>query len=214
MNYRENTDIFNFKLLKDVRLTKHGIPIIKGTDYYPKQFISFNYVLSTKNRNDFGVHFYIDDYQFERIWNNPTKYTKILKQFNCLIGPDFSMYKNFPKPLQIFNLYKQRLLMAYWQNQGLKVIPNICWSSLDDLDFCLEGLPKYSIVALSTNGCLNKKVKIEFVQCFEKMVDILKPLKIIIIGSIPKELNKYKNIILQFNSHINHFEKLKKGVKI
>ena len=214
MKYRKNTDIFNFKLLNNIRLTDYGIPIIKGTNYIPKELISFNYALSTKNRKNKGIHFYIDDYQFERIWKNPTKYINLLKQFNCLIGPDFSMYKNFPKPLQVYNLYKQRLLTAYWENLGLTVIPNVCWSSLEDLEFCLDGLPKYSVVALSTNGCLNKLVKTEFIECFNKMVEELKPLKIIVIGTIPIELEKYKNIIIQFNSHINYFENLEKGVKI
>ena len=213
MSYRDYTDVFNFKLLNNIKFTSSGIPIIHGTNHIPKNLIAFNYAKTTKLKKELGVHFYIDDYQFERVWNKPTKYINLLKQFDCLIGPDFSMYKNFPSPLKIFNLYKQRLLTAYWQNLGIKVIPNVCWSSLDDLEFCLEGLPKNSVLALSTNGCLNKEVKDEFVECFNKMIKILNPLKVIIIGSIPIELKKYKNIIL-FNSHIIHFENLKKGDKI
>lgn len=213
MSYRDNTDVFNFKLLDNIKLTSSGIPIIHGTNYIPKNLIAFNYAKTTKIKKEFGVHFYIDDYQFERVWNKPTKYTNLLKHFDCLIGPDFSMYKNFPSPLKIFNLYKQRLLTAYWQHLGIEVIPNVCWSSLEDLEFCLEGLPKNSVLALSTNGCLNKEVKDEFVECFDKMIEILNPLKVIIVGTIPTELKKYKNIIL-FNSHTIHFENLKKGDKI
>lgn len=213
MSYRDNTDIFNFKLLKNIEFTKNGFPLISGTDYIPKKLISFNFAMTVKDKKELGVHFYIDDYQFERIWNSPIKYTKVLSAFDCLIGPDFSMYTNFPKPLQMFSLYKQRLLMAYWQRLGLKVIPNVCWSSFDDLELCLDGIPKYSVIALSTNGCLNKDTKKDFLKCFYKMKEILKPLKIIIVGNIPEEL-KNKKEILQFNSFLKRFENLTKEGKI
>lgn len=36
-----------------------------------KEWIPFNYVLSDKDPTGKAVHFYIHDYQFERIWRNP-----------------------------------------------------------------------------------------------------------------------------------------------
>ena len=44
----------------------YQMPIIKAQNAEPENLISFNYVLSTK-KTKCGVHFYIDDYQFERI---------------------------------------------------------------------------------------------------------------------------------------------------
>lgn len=208
MSYRDYTDVFNFKLLKNLQLTKNGFPVVSGIGYIPTKLIPFNYAQSIKDKRDTGVHFYIDDYQFERIWRRPGIYAQILSVFDCVIGPDFSVYTNFPKPLQMFNLYKQRLLTAFWQNRGLKVIPNITWSTLEDLPIFLEGLPKYSVVALSTNGCLNKETKTNFLECFNEMEKILKPLKILIFGNIPDEL-KNKNNIVQFNSFSKRFEILK-----
>ncbi|MGN1208281.1 MAG: DUF4417 domain-containing protein [Christensenellales bacterium] len=213
MSYRDYTDIFNFKLLKNIKLTKSGFPIVQGTDYVPTKLIPFNYAATIKDKQNTSVHFYIDDYQFERVWNKPTMYAQILSGFDCVIGPDFSLYANFPKPLQMFNLYKQRLLTAYWQSLGIKVIPNVCWSTLEDLELCLDGLPKYSVVSLSTNGCLNEETKKSFLECFNKMEEILKPLKILIIGNIPEEL-KHKNNIIQFNSFSKRFENLKQRSKI
>lgn len=211
--YRNIKDVFNFKLLKNIRLAENEIPIISGTEYVPKKLVPFNYAKTYKNKK-VGIHFYIDDYQFERIWNSPLKYTTLLKNFDCVIAPDFSLYANFPKPLRMFNLYKQRLLMAYWQNEGINVIPNLTWSSMDDLEECLKGFPKYSVIALSTNGCMmNKRTKTSFIKCFNKAVEILKPLKIIIVGLVPEGLERNKNII-QFNSYSKHFENLKKGSKI
>lgn len=207
---RNRKDVFNFKLLKNIEFSENGIPIISGTSHIPKKLIPFNYANTTKDRNA-GIHFYIDDYQFERIWKDPIRYTALLKRFDCVIAPDFSLYANFPKPLKIFNLYKQRLLTAYWQKQGILVIPNLTWSSFEDLDECLDGFPKHSVIALSTNGCLNKKTKATFIECFNKAIKIVAPLKIIIVGEIPTELKNVKNI-LQFDSYSKHFENLKKGV--
>lgn len=206
-NYK---DVFNFFMLENAILTEHGLPVIRGTDYIPTNLIPFNYAMTSKYFRH-GIHFYIDDYQFERVWNKPKTYTELLKKFDCVIAPDFSLYKNFPKPLQIYNLYRQRILTAYWQKQGITVIPNLTWSDIDSLNYALEGMPKHSVIALSTNGCLkNKQVKQEFLECFNKAIQYLMPIKILIIGRVPEELNSYKNII-KFNSYSNHFEKLHKG---
>lgn len=209
---KNRKDVFNFRLLKDVKFSSSGMPIIFGTEYVPKSLISFNYAKTYKNK-DVGIHFYIDDYQFERVWNEPFKYTNLLKNFDCVIGPDFSLHTNFPKPLRLFNLYKQRLLTAFWQSKGICVIPNLTWSSLEDLDECLEGFPKHSVIALSTNGCLNKRTKERFLECFNKAIQIIEPLKIILVGEIPTELKNNKNIV-QFYSHSKHFENLKKRSKV
>lgn len=51
----------------------YDIPRLDPVDYIPKDLIPFNYML-TSNEYDSGVHFYVDDYQFERIWNCPDEY--------------------------------------------------------------------------------------------------------------------------------------------
>lgn len=190
----------------------HGISL-KELEIANSEIISFNYALTCKEPKKYGVHFYIDDYQFERIWNNPKKYINLLKSFRFIIAPDFSLFKNFPKPLQIYNLYKQRVLAQFLQNNDIKVIPNVTWSDLESLNWTLDGMPKYSVVALSTNGCLNKATKKDFLNCYTQAMDKLKPTKIIIIGELPEELKNDKRI-LKFNSHIEKLHKIKKGGKL
>jgi len=54
---------------------KYGIPAIKPeTDIRidKLEWIPVNYALTAKDKATKGVHFYKDDYQFERFWNNPT----------------------------------------------------------------------------------------------------------------------------------------------
>ena len=53
---------------------KYGIPEIKPeTDIRidKLEWIPVNYALTAKDKATKGVHFYKDDYQFERFWNNP-----------------------------------------------------------------------------------------------------------------------------------------------
>ena len=99
------------------------IPKIECTaNAIPKVFISFNEALSyKKDCSELGVHFYIDDYQFERVWNYPEKYINLLKKFAAVITPDYSLCFDMPRALQIWNVYRQRMLGNYWQRNGIKI---------------------------------------------------------------------------------------------
>ena len=60
----------------------------------------FNYVLST-DRRDSGFLFFIDDYQFERFWNDPYPNIERLREFPCALTPDFSLYMDIPMAIKI-----------------------------------------------------------------------------------------------------------------
>lgn len=63
---------------------KFHIPVIQPeTDIRidKLEWIPFNYALSAKDRASKGVHFYCDDYQFERVWRNPDKYVTSMCHF-------------------------------------------------------------------------------------------------------------------------------------
>ena len=63
---------------------KYGIPAIKPEKDIridKLEWIPVNYALTAKDKATKGVHFYKDDYQFERFWNNPDKYISLLQQF-------------------------------------------------------------------------------------------------------------------------------------
>ena len=71
------------------------IPIIKPTNQLPNRLITFSKAMRT-NDYDQWVHFYEDDSSFERIWNRPNYYLPLLKKFNGVITPDFSLYRDMP----------------------------------------------------------------------------------------------------------------------
>lgn len=88
----------------------YDIPALQKTTKLPKitRWIGFNEVLSdTKPKSHTGVHFFVDDYQFERIWNRPDDYIPQLKKYACVASPDFSPYGDMPLITQMFNHYRK-----------------------------------------------------------------------------------------------------------
>lgn len=140
-------DIFN-PMLAD---GKYQIPIVLPTDHIPTKLIAFNSVKTAKD-TECGVHFFIDDYQFERLWRSPELYINRLKQFDCVLTPDFSLYTDMSIATQIWNVYRSRLLGQLMQAHGIKVIPTLQWSTKESYEFCFDGLKQGGTVAVSTIG--------------------------------------------------------------
>ena len=149
---RERTNrAYNLDLIEELTNDFWQMPIIECDDFIPDDLIGFNYAKSSENKNC-GIHFYVDDYQFERIWNYPEKYVDVLEQYECILTPDFSLYLDMPMPMKIWNIYRSRLIGQYFQKRGIKVIPTISWAEEETFKFCFKGIPKGSIVSISTIG--------------------------------------------------------------
>ncbi len=152
-NERLRTDE-KYKLPQITLLHTEGyyqMPKLQPVDYTPKRLIGFNYALSS-NEYDAGIHFYIDDYQFERIWNDTARYVEVLKKFDCILTPDFSLYMDMPMAMKIWNTFRSRLIGQICQQAGLIVIPTISWAEKETLDWCFDGVPEKATVSISTVG--------------------------------------------------------------
>jgi hypothetical protein len=134
----------------------YEIPRLLPSQHVPSSLISFNYVNSSIAYAS-GVHFFIDDYQFERVWNDMETSVKRLKTFNCVLTPDFSLYMDMPLPVMIWNIYRSRACGYYWQQCGLEVIPTLSWADRKTWHFCFEGIAQNSVVAVSTIGVKQKE---------------------------------------------------------
>ena len=160
----------------------YQMPIIKRNDFIPSDLIGFNYAKTSKVKNT-GIHFYIDDYQFERVWNKPSDYIDVLRQYECILSPDFSLYMDMPMAMKIWNVYRSRFIGQYYQSKGIKVIPTISWGESATFDFCFEGIEKGGTVSISTIGI---KQDAEAMQIWKDGVDELikriRPSTILIYG--------------------------------
>ena len=186
--YKELRNYENIQRMLFDGVGRYDIPEIELTQFDNAEFVGFNYAKSTKNCEDKAVHFFLDDYQFNRVWTDPDKYIPMLQRFKYVLTPDFSLYTDFPKSLQIYNHYRKHWLGAYWQMHGINVIPTICWSDRDSFEWCFDGEPTRSVAAVSSVGTQNsKEKKRRFLDGYFEMVERLEPELIIFYGRVPEE---------------------------
>ena len=179
-------DVFNSFLVTNCAYDGElEIPIIKKENVIPTQLIPFSKANTSTNKKGF-IHFYEDDIRFERIWNNPEKYLTILKNYDGVISPDFSLYRDMPLAMQQWNTYRNRAIGTWLQSNGIKVIPNIRFSDKRSYDFCCLGIEKGSVIAIGTHGTLKNKIDREiFIEGLDFIVNKIAPLSIIVYGSAP-----------------------------
>ncbi len=135
----------------------------------------------SNNDYDKVVHFFLDDYKFEVIWNNPEPRIEMLSKYKAVLSPQYSLYNEMPMSLKIFNTFKNRWCGAYLQKKGIKVIPSLSWGEPDTFWFCFDGIEKGSIVAVSTIGL--RKEKELFMSGYNELLRKIKPSAIICYGN-------------------------------
>ena len=180
---RERTNrAYNLDLIEELTDDFWQMPVIENDDFIPDDLIGFNYAKSSENKKC-GIHFYIDDYQFERVWNYPEKYVDVLKEYDCILSPDFSLYLDMPMPMKIWNIYRSRLVGQYYQSKGIKVIPTISWAEKETFKFCFKGIPKGSIVSISTIGVKQDKNALKiWRKGVDEMIKQIEPKAILVYG--------------------------------
>lgn len=145
---------YNLELVSAIDCGRSGFPVLRGRMQRPSGMVGFNYAKSTPAADKKGkaCHFFIDDYQFERVWNRPLDYVAALKGFGCVLTPDFSLYMDMPAPMQAWNRYRSQACGLIWERAGLKVVPTLSWAGSESYEFCFDGVPRRSTVAVSTVG--------------------------------------------------------------
>ena len=197
----------NLEKINPFVIGEFDIPVIEPETCNCDEFVGFNYAKTTPDKQNKGVHFFVDDYQFIRLWKNPQGYVDLLKKFKCIFTPDFSMYTDFPIAMQIYNHYREHWLGAYYQQQGIKVIPAICWSDKKSFEWCFDGELTHSTVSVSSVGTQkDKQSKLAFIDGYEKMLEKLEPEKIIFYGNIPDEC---KGSIIHIKAFQDKFKEAK-----
>lgn len=167
------------------------------------------------------VHFYLDDQKFDGpkgIWNGLSNNANYKRGFDltrfdgatAIITPDFSLYLDMPRVMQIWNVYRSRVVGYYLTTLGYNVIPNVRWTDEESYDFAFDGLYEGQMVAVGTLGCSKTTAdKVLLINGFIEMIKRIKPILAIIYGPICRELqyviNKYNIKIEHFDSDISSF---------
>ena len=173
-------------------------PIIQPTYWIPNKLIAFSKAISCPEKDQW-VHFFEDDYLFERIWKNPGR------RYNGVILPDFSLYRDMPYVMQLWNIYRSRAIGFWLQLNGIKVIVNIRYADKRTYRCCCDGISKHSVIAVGTHGTLkNREDRRFFCEGLEVVVNRLQPSAIIVYGAAPDAIfEKYRLAgiqIIQFDS--------------
>lgn len=179
---------------------KYGIPLVR------KQAIDLNKIElwgypKTKHEDYENVHktihFFTYDWNFETVYNKAEAALEKLDQYYALLTPDFSVYTDMPLVRQIDSVFKNRWCGAFWQKHGLTVIPTMEWGSPKSYEFCFEGVEQGSVVAVATYG--RESHKGEFMEGYNKMLEIIKPSAIICYGEPFKEMRGNIKAISAYN---------------
>ena len=192
MNYRNTRCYQNCEKAMFNGQGKYDLPMIRpiDIDVSGAPMIGFNYAMTEKHPEDKICHFFLDDYQFDRVWNDADRYISVLQRFKAVISPDFSLYKDFPKAIQIYNAYRRQWCGAYWQDYGINVIPTVRWSSDENYDWYFDGIPKNSIVCISTVGGFKEKaVQQVWMEGYHRAIDALQPSHILFYGKVYPQID-------------------------
>ena len=163
---------------------KWGIPLIKKQELTADDIMLVACSDTRKNDNEAnkkkGVHFFVDDYRFNGVYDNPERTFERYSQYAFLLSPDFSTYADMDLWRQLESVAKNRWVGAYWQSKGLTVIPTISWGLSQSYEFCFDGVEKGSTVAVGMVGC--KQSGYNFMRGYNEMLKRLEPEKIICFG--------------------------------
>ena len=175
-----------------------GIPMLMnlGNTQIPKDLVPFSKLNTCKDKRKY-VHFYLHDKSFSAILTATKRYIDRLKLYDGVITPDCSMRINQSPCLQQTNTYMNRAVGFYLQKNGIPVIPNIRWSDESSFAYCFLGVPKNSIVSVSTHGCLKSlEQKKMFKIGMAAMIEALDPQAVLVHGFMPDSVfGDFKDLV-------------------
>ena len=164
---------------------KYGFSFIKKQDFNIENPTLIACSDTRANDNEVnkknGVHFFVDDYRFNGIYDNPERSLERYSQYAFLLSPDFSTYADMDLWRQIESVAKNRWVGAYWQSKGMLVIPTISWSTQRSYEFCFDAVEQNATIAIGMIGC--KRNKTEFLRGYNAMLEKLNPVKILCFGT-------------------------------
>jgi len=130
-----------------------GIPLLDiqmQAKYFDLPIVAYG---SESRKNQQGtVLFFVDDYRFELLWKNPEL---LFRSSPINIGEtNFSIYKDYPEALALYQIYRKRWLSRYYQSRGIRIFADLnVFHEYYELN--LLGIPK-GWSAYCTRGVANR----------------------------------------------------------
>lgn len=217
-NRKSCKDVFHSFMLENTDYEgKLQIPIINGNDLVPNKLMPFS-KMRKATEFDGWIHFFEHDYVIDRIWKYPKRYLPLLKNFEGVITPDFSLYRDMPLVMQFYNIFRSRTIGNWLEKNGVNVIVNIRYSDERTYKVACQGVKKNSIIALGTHGAMKEKEDREYIEKgFKYILENLRPKVIVIYGTVSEFMKKlcenYNVKLIIFQSEIGKKHLRKKEVQ-
>ncbi|MCF0106025.1 MAG: DUF4417 domain-containing protein [Holdemanella sp.] len=192
-------DIWNAFMAEGATFGFHDIPFCPTTaKHIPNRQVTWEEAKQIHKKHisrkeydyyeDAFVNWYLDDYKFDGnhgIWHDYKFVLRVLRHFAGAITPDFSTNQDFPEPIKIYATYRMRLYGYWLGKENIEVINNVRWGTEETFDYCFEGIPVNSVIAIGTVGGGPRKLidRERFEKGLYKMVKILHPHTILVYGS-------------------------------
>ena len=221
---KSKDDVFGAHLLKGAEYDVESgwdIPFVDtpANLQLPTKLVGYNKSQCCNDRSNAYLHFYHKDYIFDGrmgIWyalvfcsffKNGFRLDK-LDGYRAIITPDFSVYYDMPIIMQMWNLFRSRVVGFYLTKLGYDVVVNVRWTDETSYRYCFAGLRQNHIVAVSTLGCLRSNADKElFIPGLEELIKRVHPETIILYGTLNKDikslLDRYHQKYLFFPSEIS-----------
>ena len=172
--------------------------------------LEYEYCTFSKRRKCSGkgqaLMIFEDDYNFEHLlWDRLEQTTITLAKFDCLFTPDYSMYVDAPLQINKNSVYKTRFAGALWQKCGFNVIPTASWAGANSFPWCLEGLPRHSVIAVCGVGVSwSRSARALWLYGIRQVETLLAPTTIIVYGR-ETEIPGISTPVMFIEDHITKF---------
>lgn len=152
-------------------------------DWLPRSFVPFN-CLNSSGTTHVGVHFYIYDYLFKRIWGNLEYYLRQLSRYDLVISTDDSVFLDAPLIDNLRSVYKSRVFTVLGQQYGMNVVPTFSCGNPKDIEFYCDGLPEGGCIAVGGMGTnSNRSLRSIFRYCVREMCVRKHPDTLLVYGN-------------------------------
>ena len=210
-------DTFGAYVINNVLVAgKYDMPVIGYFGYdLPDYLALYTNIQDYRKTKNTCVVFYQYDEQFDSInglWNAIihkkekllSQYKQRFKDVRFICCPDYSITGDMPPAMQIFNVYRSRVV-AIWLREfcGCTIIPNLRFNNKKSYEYCFDGIAYKSIVCLSILGLCSKPVDVQnLISGLHETIIRIRPQTIIVFGECTEK--KYNKIFKEcLDNNIN-----------
>lgn len=86
------------------------------------------------------LHWFVKDRYLEKFWSNRAAYIPVLREFDAVFAPNFSIYENSPRIEHLVNMKRTAIAVQEMARAGVRVIPDVTWYRREDINRWVEFL--------------------------------------------------------------------------